>query len=403
MSSLFYHLKALILNIVTRILTFFIHRDNSVWIFGSWMGTRFADNSRFLYQYLSENGDKYGINKVVWITRNKSVLSELKQKGYDVELANSIVGFYYHIKAGVHVVCNMAYTNGKYLGDINGNLSWGAKKIQLWHGFPIKGNVHSSSSKNQITQRSLIYRLSLPGRWQEEQFVAATSKECARRYKMWFSNSQLRTIVSGYPRNCGCLQYSAREKEIIDKVINNEKTILYLPTFRDGKVSFKHPLVDQDYSKWIIDNKILWIEKPHSASSMDAFFAEVTNSVQEQLVRLEGDFDVNVLLPHVSLVITDYSSVSADAIYFNCPVIYYIPDFDEYCANDRGLTDGFDKVTEGQKIFVPSDMLDATKTCFSISRDDMEKKYERVKGVFFDGRHFSYDQQVRDIISSIMR
>lgn len=403
LKSLCYHVKALLLNILTCFLNLFIRRDDSVWVFGSWMGKRFADNSRYLFQYLSEEGSKYGIQKTIWITRNREVLGELRLLGYNVFLAKSAKGIYYHLKAGVHVVCNMAYTNGRYEGDINGNLSSGAVKIQLWHGFPIKANVKKTGDIKPLRARSFLYRLTLPGRWSETQYVVSTSKECSKRYRKWFSDDELRTIECGYPRNCSCLQYTNREKEILAQVTKHKKSILYLPTFRDGKVSFEHPLTNSHLVEWLNENDILWVEKPHLVSTMGDFFGKVSDSAQTILLRLEGDFDVNVLLPIVSLVVTDYSSVSVDAIYFNRPVVYYIPDFDQYCGSDRGLTDGFDNVSVGEKIKDINEMIFAIQRSLDKSSDELEADYAEIKTLFFDGRCYSFEQMMKEILGVIRK
>ena len=402
MRSVLFHLKALILNLASAILNLVIKRDKGIWLFGSWMGTRFADNSRYLFQYLNDNKSKYEIKKVIWITRNRDLQRQLQEMGYTAEMANSIYGIYIHLKAGVHVVCNMAYSNSGYKGDINGNLSNNAVKIQLWHGFPIKSNVRTTPKRGESAlKKSIIYRRSLPGRWAETQYVVSMSEDCTRRYKIWFNNPDLRTIECGYPRNCECIKHTDIEKMVIQDIKKYKKTILYLPTFRGYPISFKHPLTDKDFCKWIKENDILWIEKPHLASSMTDYFNEVNELAHDNILRLDGDFDVNVLLPIVSVLVTDYSSVSADAIYFDRPVVYYIPDFDQYCGSDRGLTDGFDNVTFGPKVYNASDMTDAVIQCMNSKTDVDDRRYAALKKTFFDGKQYSYEQQMRDILNAI--
>ena len=405
MQSVLFHVKGFVLNVITFFLNLFIRRDKNIWIFGSWMGTRFADNSRYLYQFMHMEHEKFGIHKVIWITRNRSVYEMLKQYGYMVEMSNSAKGIYYHIKAGVHVVCNMAYTNGKYLGDINGNLSNGAIKIQLWHGFPIKSSVHQSHSGNKKILSKIhsmkIYKYSLPGKWLEEQFVASLSSDCTRRYRIWFDNENLKTIECGYPRDCQCVKYMRDELDVLRKLDKYSKTILYLPTFRSYPINFKHPLTNTKLAEWIVKQNILWIEKPHLASSMTDFFAEIDLACPSNLMRLDNDFDVNVLIPKVSIVVTDYSSVSVDAIYFNCPVVYYVPDYDLYCKSDRGLTDGFENVTVGPKVYDECDMLPAIEEQIKKTSYQLKKESAYCQKVFFDDNKFSYEQQIKNILDII--
>lgn len=60
-------------NIDVAFKTIHKHRNKRIVLVGAWMGTKFADNSRYLYQYLFANKKKLGLKKVIWITRNKDV------------------------------------------------------------------------------------------------------------------------------------------------------------------------------------------------------------------------------------------------------------------------------------------------------------------------------------------
>ena len=109
-------------NVYTGIHTVLWPRDKNIWLFGSWMGEKFADNSRFLFQYLHENKSKFGIRKVVWVTNNSDVLEEIRSLGYEAYLMDTQESKYFHLKAGVHVICNSRDT------DICTKYSFGAKK-----------------------------------------------------------------------------------------------------------------------------------------------------------------------------------------------------------------------------------------------------------------------------------
>ena len=152
-------------NLCIFLLNLFIWRSKQIWLFGSWMGEKFADNSRFLFQYIDENKKTFGIKKVIWVTKNPDVLNELRLHGYECYLFNSKKSFYYHIKSGVHVICNSSASK-RFCNDIRTNLSFGAKKIQLWHGVGIKavGNLKSSSRLGKISSFSLfLQRYGKPG------------------------------------------------------------------------------------------------------------------------------------------------------------------------------------------------------------------------------------------------
>ena len=54
-----------LINLLVFIANLFIRRDKKVLLFGSWMGNRFADNSRFLFQHLAAHRDAYGLKHIV--------------------------------------------------------------------------------------------------------------------------------------------------------------------------------------------------------------------------------------------------------------------------------------------------------------------------------------------------
>lgn len=81
-------------------------RDDSIVLIGAWFGNKFADNSRYLFQYLDKNKEELGLTHVVWVTRNKDTYSILKNMNYEVYMMDSKESIYFHKHAGWHIVCN---------------------------------------------------------------------------------------------------------------------------------------------------------------------------------------------------------------------------------------------------------------------------------------------------------
>ena len=57
--------------------------------------------------------------------------------------------------------------------------------------------------------------------------------------------------------------------------------------------------------------------------------------VKSNRICLDG-FDTN--MDEYRLMITDYSSIVFDSVYMNCPVIYFVPDYDKFLA---GVSHGY--------------------------------------------------------------
>lgn len=329
-----------LINLLVDFVNLFIKRDEKVVLCGAWMGLKFADNSRFLFQYLYDQKDRYNLKKVIWVTRNEKTHSIMNGLGYEVYMMHSLKSIYYHFKAGLYIICNIEFNVAGHNGDTMGHLAGHSVKINTWHGIPLKAgkstgeNMRNAGIKGYIkyclrTSR-LFCTLFTPGHW-DKAYYLSTGKECTKRCAIFQGIPVDRFIESGYPRNCKSIKLLPDE-EIVLSYIKNNKVILYVPTFRE-KSEVVHPLSDDKFVKYIIESGYLWIEKPHTADKCNAQKIINTNA----FLYLPSDFDINVILPEISLLITDYSSICFDAIAFDKPVLYYAPDYERYLMQERGF------------------------------------------------------------------
>ena len=70
-------------NILLAIQSLSWHKDSTVVLMGSWFGEKFADNSRFLFQYLSNNKERLGLTHIVWVSKSKLIVNDLNTMGYE--------------------------------------------------------------------------------------------------------------------------------------------------------------------------------------------------------------------------------------------------------------------------------------------------------------------------------
>lgn len=393
-----------IINFLTFIVNIFVWRDKQIVLCGAWMGEKFADNSRNLYQYLFINKEQYRLKKVIWVTRNEKVHSILKKSGYEVYKMHSIKSIYYHFKAGVYIVCNIGFYVNGYTGDTMGHLAGHAIKINTWHGIPLKAgkstgqNVEGAGFKGKfiysLRTSPLFCSVFTPGHW-DKAYYLSTGQECTRRCAIFQGVSEKRFIDTGYPRHCIDIEYLSREeKEIISFIRKSDKIILYVPTFREhGKVP--HPMDDLQFITFINENGYLWIEKPHSATK------SFGNNIRESknILRLEADFDINVIIPEISLLVTDYSSTCYDAIAHQKPVLYYAPDYEHYLYEERGFLCNYEEFTKNC-LSVTSEEL---KKCINTFFTDLEyEKYIKnrvnsLRAEMFDDLSFSEEHILKKI------
>lgn len=355
-------IKLIVSNILFGICSVFWKKDETVVLFGSWFGTKFADNSRFLFQYLSDEKEKNGLSHVIWVTRNLEVYNLLKDMGYEVFMMDSKESIYWHKKAKYHIVCNKGCDGEGYKGDILGQYSYRAKRINLWHGVAgIKG-VSCTSNEYKVAKKmhplvfsakefffihSKFFRLFIreAGGWSDSYILTTTPADTdlmQPRYLLPRNNF----IESGFPRNCKCIRFSDDEEKIL-KLVRLNKTVLYLPTFRSSGVSFSASNIAKSISAFLETEDIFWVQKAHTVDKESCFRV----GFEGHILSLPPEFDINLLLPHIRLLVTDYSSVASDAMCHNKLVVYYVPDFEEYKKGARGFAVNPEEIMCGPKVY----------------------------------------------------
>ena len=342
-----------VINLFVYILGLFFFRSKRYVVIGSWMGEKYADNSRNLYEFLFLNRKQLKLKKVVWMTRSKAVYEELKTNGFDVAMIGTLRSFFYHCKSKIHILCNTFISNKRFKTDIDTRLSCGAFKIQLWHGNGIKKVPGADYVKNKIIL--LLKILSTPGMWHPQRmFFLCKSDLDVEFFRKKFNAPSLRCIDATYPRIFEPLFITKNEKEILSRLSNYSKIILYLPTFRNDYSYFVHPLSQASLCDYLKQKNIVWIEKQHSADD-EGRTSQHTNL--ENVIILNDCFDINVLISRADLLITDYSSAMLDALFFRKQILFYVPDFEYFCNFDRGFLMDFDSITISPKVLDAKDII----------------------------------------------
>ena len=374
-----------------------VRSDKRIWLFGAWMGNRFADNSRFLFQYLSVNKDKYGLKEIIWISRNPSVVDLVRSMGYTAYLCDSQEGIYYHYKAGVHLICN------SYETDIDTKRSCGATKIQLWHGNGIKACGKLKRKKPPTLKDNIwdnvLKPLLIPGRWFYAHWVAC-SEESKRALVNDSGALPRKIIIANSPRLCPCVQYTQDEIKIINTLKKHRENgwhiIMFLPTFRQSNEDYIAPLNIPGFLDFLKSHNILWIQKNHSVDQKDS----IITIENDNIISLDKDFDVNTLYDFIDIFISDYSSATTDAIYKNVVTIDYCPDYDKFSKTDRGFVSDYSNYHIGNMVKSPSDLIDMIHSCLGKKADDFAR-HKEVRKFLFDNNVADYDIIVQSILKTI--
>lgn len=383
--------------------------DDTV-LFGGWFGDKFADNSRYLFQYASDNRVELELKNVIWVTRNENLCCSIREMGYQAFLMDSPESLYFHKRARLHIICNQPVSIGPYHGDIMGEYSFRAKRINLWHGVAgLKGVNYASNEylnrreknriihivKENIYKHCKYYRLMFtkPGGWGDCYYLSnsQTETESLRKY---FLLPQTRYINSMYPRNCKCPRLTENENQAIEKIKRHKHSFLFLPTFRSTNTFYSSNLAE--YLSAVLKNfDILWIQKPHSADNHQM----VSDEGNDNILSLEPSFDVNVIMSDITAVVTDYSSVWADAMFHRKPVFFFIPDFEEYMNKDRGFLINPKDIMCGPKSFTLEELKKQIILCSSDFSKAKTENYETVRGMYW-GKERSLGEIWNDILNA---
>ena len=344
MKNKFSLLLEYIFNFPFYILSLSVKKNNNIWIFGSWFGERYSDNSRYLFEYVNENHKDI---KAIWVTSNRSVIKELRGKNLEYHYKYSFKAIYYAIFAKVSV-----FVQNNYLDCLMFMNNKNTLLIQLWHGAPIKkiGNDDKLTlKKNSLPLfkkiRFQILSNIFPFIVNEKYnlFIACSSND-QQIYQSAFHAKNIK--ITGFPRNDNLFNNG------FNKERGQYKKIIYLPTFRKevgGQIDlfFEYGFNVNEWVSFLEKNNIILYIKLHPVSfPKEGVKNALTKS--KNIIFLESE-DASDLLPDMDILITDYSSVYIDYLLTGKPLIFAPFDLKEYLHNDKELYYSYEQVTPGPK------------------------------------------------------
>ena len=322
----FYHLQRL------------IPRDKHTFVFGSWKGKNYSDNSKTLFEYVLENKPQF---KVYWITHNRKVYQKLKKEGKPVLMAYSIKGWLISLRASV------AFTSYSET-DINKFALNGAKQIWLWHGMPLKKIradnkrwLYHPGTKHLMDRIRLLKIKSVNPYRNFSQIIDATivSSDFFRPFlQSAFFLEEKNVWLTGLPRT-DCFYNSKKEKIIDDlrKKYADSRVILFMPTWRfSSRETPYNPFAIPSFNKEVFmdflnKENIVFLYKPH-------FYDQNINlSSSGRFVFINDDSydELYVLVSNIDILVTDYSSIYFDFLCLQKPAILVPFDYEAYISESR--------------------------------------------------------------------
>lgn len=395
-------------------ISYMIPRSKNIWIFGSWAGQKFADNSKYLFLYTVRNHPEI---RAIWLTHSRKVAQKLSEEGYEVYEAFSVKGFLFSMRAGRVIVSSL-------IGEVNEYVLGRAKKIQLWHGTALKrirydDEIHfvpaiSSDYKNANNLRTLIIR---PGsmiskvRFSDFDVFIAASEESRQKLSSAFSVKTDMVYVTGQPRNdalLGADWLSPDEDDYLANIkgqVSYQYVFTYLPTFRDTHLGNPDLLERYNFDTYSIQqilerlNAIL-IMKGHFADKQlnlptpEGVLKRIYSPSDEELP------DVYPVLKHTDILITDYSGVYFDYLLLNRPIIFAPFDIHEYVEKDRKLYYDYNEVTPGPKA---KDWREVFRLIEEVlEKDEWKQQREHTCDIFNNFRDCRSSERVFKLLQQVL-
>lgn len=356
-------------------------KDDDLVVFTGLEGRWYTDNSRYLFEdFVRKRSDKL---RIVWVTRNDKLIEEMNSKPeYQGRFVHqySAEGVITLLRARTVINCFWTY-------DLPLLFSRRTTTVQLWHGIPIKA-IGLQEKRFVGRSRKLLYKL-----WMESQYTywVASSEADKRTTMLCTELPEDRVIVAGYPRNDTLVRQRDRpDGKALEKLpCLSKTTILYAPTWRTKAVVKIFPFENLDLSQLDalleeFDAHLLLrghyvddVRMRNGSIDYDGLSSERVHLANRDLFD-----DVQELLPHVDVLISDYSGIWVDYLLLERPIIFIPYDLEDY-TKETGLMYDYDEITPGPKVKGFQEFMDALRAYLSEPSKDADER-ARVKKMFHE-------------------
>lgn len=296
---------------VFRFLGLFVATDAELVLFSSFMGSKFNDSPKAIYDYMQAHPE-YKKYKCVWAMEKPADYPQLQTVKIDT--------FRYFMTA---LRAKYWVTNT----NIERGLSFKKKQtvyLNTWHGIALKKIGNDCPGRNDYNFKTIDY-LCVSGDHDERVFCSA------------FRAQERCYLRCGMPRNDALWHATPQQKQALREKLEipeGKKVILYAPTWRDsvdgGKSYAIKPPIDFAAWKAQLGQGYVVLFRAHHITT------KVLDVRFDDFIRDASNYpDVNELMIAADMLITDYSAIAFDYSILGRPILCYAYDYDTYLA-ERG-------------------------------------------------------------------
>lgn len=308
--------------IVYYVITLLIPKDNNLWVFGSWKGKSYSDNSKEMFEYMISNHPEI---KVVWIAKNDIIYKELLKKGLPVVRYSTLRGKWSVARAAANFQTESNEDTGLYKVG-------GTKVIQLFHGSGAIKEAYLYAGMGWL--KKLLVKIYSDNHSTSYWMVA--SDYYVMRYPILCECNPKKIKVTGQPRTDLLLRRNKVEFfENFRQEHPKSKIIIYTPTHRNYALNDKVYMSESswnDLNDFLHVNEIFMFFKPHPLELpkyIDTFKC-YSNIILVSNNSIEETSDIYEYVHYFDMLISDYSSISSDFLPLDKPIIHYMYDLETF-------------------------------------------------------------------------
>jgi len=361
-------------------------------ILASNRGEGLSGNARYLF----ESWQKDGTFDVWAVISRREIYEELSRQHSHILFAFSWEAVRVSAKARFFIL-----THGRLDVPFSG-----FKKtiIQTWHGIPFKAIGFYRNNKVSDKIRNILYK------WLDYNsidFFLSSSTYVSKLFSSVFRQKPDKLIETGFPRNDvfspGRKRHDFSLKDLLKgkvPVFNN--LILYAPTYRPYPTMY-FPFNDREemYRAFIellqrTDSVCLVKSHVNQPLKLDRPLEE-----SGRVIDISNDTrlpDLQKILLQANILVTDYSSVSIDALLLDLPCVYITSDIEQYVHATGEFCCDYNSLASGAHVKSMEDMIDELNELIA-GRDRYREERRSARELFFT----SSSGPSTDRLVSIMR
>lgn len=341
--------------IIECLLSIFIKRDGNFYLFGSKPNIGkdvFLNHSKYFFLYMQQ----FKNIKTVWLCDDDEMLNIFHSNNFNnVYKRNSLKGIYSILKAK-YWFCdfsanqitqfNSSRSKSVVINFFHG--SGGIKKFG-YDAIETRANKKSVDNTGYVERNSFQDKIYKLFKKKDNYYPINCSYEGELR-KSAYGAKDYQNVITGSPRLdvlYNDIDYAEMFTENDFNAIKNfkkenKKILVYVPTYRETGKNISEWLKEQELQDLLERNNTILVCKLHPFDANSLKFNKFNN-----VYKMDSTSDIYPILKYTDGMITDYSSIYFDYLHLDKPIVYHIPDIEEFTTQCRGFYKPYESITAG--------------------------------------------------------